>query len=237
MPASPENPAASARFERAYRVPTLIVMLKAPRKGTVKTRLAADIGHAQATRIYRLLVERQMAAIPAHWPVEVHFAPADAEEEMRDWLGPRPKLHPQTDGDLGQRLTFAVGSAFGRSASGVIVIGGDCPELDMHALHSAAGALGAHEVVLGPASDGGYYLIGLTRARPELFADIPWSTNCVFAKTLQRADELGLIPLLLSLRDDVDTVEDLDRHAALIFGSKDNAQPSPGQYHADRPHP
>jgi hypothetical protein len=223
MLANPENTATASRRERAQLVPTVVVMLKAPREGTVKTRLAADIGHAQATRIYRLLVERQMAAIPAHWPIEVHFSPADAHEEMRDWLGQRPTLHAQAEGDLGQRLTFAVDTAFARGASATIVIGGDCPELNEDALKSAAGDLGTHKVVLGPASDGGYYLIGLTLPQPELFIDIPWSTNGVLAATLQKTSALGLIPLCQSVRDDVDTVGDMHRHAELIFGA---AQPS-----------
>ncbi len=219
--APPVSPSAEplSRRPRRHRVPTLIVMLKAPREGTVKTRLAADVGPAQATRIYRLLVERQMAAIPADWPVEVHFAPAAARDEMRDWLGPRPALHPQAQGDLGRRLVEAIHAAFARGAPAVLVIGGDCPELDRDALRSAAEALGNHEVVLGPASDGGYYLIGLTLPQPELFADIPWSTSGVFTATLQKIDGLGLLPLCLSIRDDVDTLADLQKHTALIFGS------------------
>ena len=208
-------------------MPTVVVMLKAPREGTVKTRLAAVLGAAQATRVYRLLVERQIAAIPPDWPVEIHFAPADAQGEMRDWLGPSPRLYPQTDGDLGRRLSFAVDASFGRGASTVLVIGGDCPELDRDALLSAAGALRTHEVVLGPAGDGGYYLIGLTLPQPELFADIPWSTDGVLAATLQAADALGLIPLRLPMRDDVDTLADLQKHAALLFGSSAHPQIQP----------
>ncbi|MDP1579751.1 MAG: TIGR04282 family arsenosugar biosynthesis glycosyltransferase [Candidatus Didemnitutus sp.] len=218
MSSVPSNVGPAMQRERRHRLPTVVVMLKAPREGTVKTRLAADVGPAQATRIYRLLVERQLAAIPAHWPVEVHFAPADAHEEMRDWLGPRPRLCPQADGDLGQRLTRAVNASFAHGAAAVLVIGGDCPELDRDALQSAAGALGTHEVVLGPASDGGYYLIGLTLPQPEIFADIPWSTSGVLTATLQKTDAVGLIPLCLSVRDDVDTLADLQKHAALLFG-------------------
>jgi rSAM/selenodomain-associated transferase 1 len=198
--------------------PTLVVLLKAPRVGTVKTRLAAALGAEQATRVYRRLVERQMAAVPSDWPLEVHFAPAEAEPEMRAWLGPRPRLCPQVDGDLGARLRAAVDSAFVRGAASVLVIGGDCPELDEAALRAAAKVLRSHAVVIGPARDGGYYLIGLTRSLPGLFSGIPWSTEHVFEETLQRCAELRLVPRTLPPRDDIDTLADLRRHAAVILG-------------------
>ncbi len=200
--------------------PTVLVMLKAPRPGEVKTRLAAEVGDAEAARVYRLLVERQMRAIPDGWPVEVHFAPAHALEEMRAWLGPRPLLQPQPDGDLGRRLAVAVDAAFARGATGVVLIGGDCPALGGDVLLSAAGALGGHEMVLGPAGDGGFYLLGLTRPRPGLFVDIPWSTATVCAATVRKAATLGLAPWFLPVLDDVDTLADLEKHRALVFGQE-----------------
>ncbi len=109
----------------------------------------------------------------------------------------------------------------------MLVIGGDCPELDADALRSAAAAAGTHEVVLGPAGDGGYYLIGLTRPRPELFADIPWSTDGVFTATLRTTDALGLVPFRLPVRDDVDTLADLQKHAALVSAAE---APLPGAF-------
>ncbi|MBC8011409.1 MAG: TIGR04282 family arsenosugar biosynthesis glycosyltransferase [Burkholderiales bacterium] len=199
--------------------PLVLVFLKAPREGWVKTRLAADIGAESATRVYRLLAERQLAAVPAGWPVEVWFAPADARDEMRAWLGPRPVLQPQPEGDLGQRLSRAVDVAFAGGAPAVLVIGGDCPELDEATLREAAAALAdGRELVLGPATDGGYYLIGLTRTMPRLFAGIPWSTADVLAATLRRASEYGVVTALLSAKDDVDTVDDLGRHSITLLG-------------------
>lgn len=203
--------------EPARFLPTVLVMLKAPRAGAVKTRLAAEVGVPEATRIYRLLVERQMATVPPDWPVEVFFAPADAREEMRAWLGSRPDLHPQVEGDLGQRLASAVDAACARGACGVLVIGGDCPSLDEAALRAAGDGLRTHEVVLGPASDGGYYLLGLARPQPELFVDIPWSTEGVFPATRQKIQALGLNLSLLPVRDDVDTLADLLRYKALFW--------------------
>lgn len=219
----PAMPSVSDRHKNLAHAPSaappvVLVFLKAPRPGLVKTRLAADIGAAQATHVYRLLAERQLAAIPADWPVEVHFYPVDAHAEMRAWLGPRPALHPQSAGDLGAKLTYAVAEAFERGAPSVLVVGGDCPGLDASLLTLAAAGFDQHDVILGPASDGGYYLIGLRTARPRLFEGIPWSTSEVLRTTLARVAESGVTPLLLPLRDDVDTVDDLRRHAAELLG-------------------
>jgi rSAM/selenodomain-associated transferase 1 len=191
-------------------------MLKAPRPGTVKTRLAAAIGDAEATRVYRLLAERQLAAIPPDWPVEVHFSPADARDEMRAWLGPRPTLLAQSEGDLGARLIHATTDAFTRGAPAALVIGGDCPELDTATLHAAVEALRQAPLVLGPATDGGYYLIGFTEPRPALFADIPWSTERVLAATLHQAASLNISATQLAQKGDVDTLEDLRCHAHFL---------------------
>jgi len=200
--------------------PVVVLMLKAPRLGTVKTRLAATIGPREAARIYRLLAERQLAAIPPEWKVEVHFAPAEARSEMRAWLGPRPLLFAQAEGDLGARLIHAIADTFARGAQASLVIGGDCPELDASTLHAAAAALRQAPIVLGPATDGGYYLIGLDQPRPALFADIPWSTERVLAATLEQAKSLNLITHLLSQKSDVDTFEDLRHHTRLLFGDE-----------------
>lgn len=198
--------------------PVVVLMLKAPQPGTVKTRLAADIGPAEAARVYRVLAERQLAAIPPDWPVEVHFAPAEAAAEMRAWLGPRPALFAQAEGNLGERLTQAVADAFSRRAPAALIIGGDCPELDAPTLLAAAETLRRHPLVLGPATDGGYYLIGLTQPLPTLFADIPWSTERVLAATLRQAATLKLGVHLLPAKGDVDTLDDLQRYSGLIFG-------------------
>jgi uncharacterized protein len=197
---------------------TLVLMLKAPRPGTVKTRLAAALGPARATAIYRTLVERQLASIPPGLRAEIHYAPGEdpaAGAELSAWLGPGTAYFPQSSGDLGDRLSAAFAAAFDRGAAGVLAIGGDCPGLDSSVLASAAASLAAHELVLGPATDGGYYLIGLARPRPELFADMPWSTGRLLEATLARAASLGLAPKLLPPLDDIDTAEDLARHPGL----------------------
>lgn len=189
----------------------MVAMLKAPRPGTVKTRLGAEIGFEQAAQVYRLLVERQLAAVPTGWRVEIQFSPAEAEAEMRAWLGARNGYFPQCDGDLGQRLKGAVAGAFGRGANSVIVVGGDCPDLDEACLRETASVVQSVDVVLGPALDGGYYLIGLQRRADQVFNDIPWSTENVLGATLARIDENQLGHTLLTPKEDIDDLAGLRR--------------------------
>ncbi len=194
--------------------PVVVLMLKAPRLGQVKTRLGSALGEPAALGIYRQLVERQVAALPKGWRAAVYFAPADAEEEMKAWLANRhPALRfvAQVPGDLGLRLGAAVAAEFFRGAEGLLVIGGDCPDLDGATLASAADALGSCDVVLGPARDGGYYLIGLKESRPELFSGIPWSTPMVFKQTREIAHASRLSVTLLPVLEDVDDWESLAR--------------------------
>jgi rSAM/selenodomain-associated transferase 1 len=198
------------------RMPTIIAMLKAPRAGIVKTRLAQEIGAQPAALAYRRLVEHQIAAIPPEWPLEIHFSPDDAESEMRHWLGEAHTYHAQSAGGLGERLVHAIADAFSRGARGVLVIGGDCPGLDHAALQAAGNALQSSDAVIGPAVDGGYYLIGLRHPAPRLFENIPWSSAEVLEATLARIQEAGLSRELLAPKEDVDDLASWRRLQALL---------------------
>jgi hypothetical protein len=200
----------------ADQAPVVVAMLKAPRLGAVKTRLGDVIGHEAAVGIYRCLVVRQLAAVPAGWSVEVHFAPADAGPAMRAWLGPAHRYFPQSEGDLGARVQAAIDGAFSRGATAVLVVGGDCPELGTALLRQAADALSGQDLVLGPTVDGGYYLIGMRGRQPGLFSDMPWSTSAVFEETMKRAQALGLTVEKLPMLYDVDTAEDLSRFPEIV---------------------
>ncbi|MSU50142.1 MAG: glycosyltransferase [Opitutus sp.] len=191
--------------------PVVLAMLKTPRPGTVKTRLGVEIGFEQAAQIYRLLAERQLSAVPTDWRTEIHFAPAGAGAEMQAWLGARHGYFPQVEGDLGRRLSDAVAGAFGRGADSVLVVGGDCPDLNEAGLREAATALQTSDAVLGPALDGGYYLIGLHRPALHVFNDIPWSTGNVLEATLARIAEGQLSHALLTPKEDIDDFSALSR--------------------------
>lgn len=193
--------------------PTIACFLKAPLLGQVKTRLAADVGKPKALAIYRQLVESQMRRLPRDWACEIHFSPLAEGPLMRSWLGDAGTYYPQCDGGLGERLDHGIRGAFSRGASIVAAIGGDCPELGASQLQTATKLLefDAADVVLGPATDGGYYTIVLKQHQPELFHDIPWSQPNTLAATRKRAEKLGLRYHLLEQLSDIDTVEDWNR--------------------------
>lgn len=192
--------------------PTVLLFAKAPRPGTVKTRLAKDFGGARALALYRWLGRRQLQALPRGWPAVVYYAPADAEAEMRAWLGPQIALEPQCEGDLGSRLMDASERAFSGGATAVILVGTDCPSLQESRFVEASALLDRGcDAVFGPTPDGGYYLLAMRRLYPELFQDIPWSTNETLRESLRAAGRLGITTELLPHHDDIDTLADLRR--------------------------
>lgn len=188
----------------------LIVFAKAPRPGQVKTRLARTLGDVPAAELYRRLAEATLcrtAPVAAEYRRVVAFAPADARDEMAAWL-PGETLAPQHGEGLGERMAAAFGDAFDAGARRVVLVGSDVPGLQRGHVVQAFAALDGHELALGPARDGGYYLIGLRAPQPGLFADVPWSTPAVLGLTLERAARLSLRVRLLATLRDVDTPED-----------------------------
>ena len=192
----------------------VMVFLKAPRPGTVKTRLGRDIGHPRATAVYRALAEQQLDRIPAEFCTEIHYAPRGAREEMRRWFGRRHLFRAQNGRDLGERMNRAFAHGFIRGFGRIIAIGSDCPELDGDCLRRADAELLGTDVVLGPATDGGYYLIGLRQPQPALFKDIAWSTETVLAETMVRVRKGGLSHRLLEEKEDIDDLAGWQRHQA-----------------------
>lgn len=187
--------------------PAVLLFLKAPVPGRVKTRLAREIGDEAACEVYCQMVEQQIAVLPGEWPVEIHFDPESARQDFAAWLGPSCNYHPQPEGDLGRRLRTAVAAAFARGRERILLIGGDCPSLDAATLNKGARFLSdGADVVIGPATDGGYYLLGLRRLANAdvLFEEIPWSSRDVARVTTERADALRLQLARLDEKEDVD---------------------------------
>ncbi len=195
--------------------PTVLLFLKTPRPGFVKTRLAVDLGNEVACQVYRHLAEQTLAQVPADWPCHIYFAPADAEAEMSEWLGNQHHYYPQTEGDLGQRLSSASREAFESGASSIILLGGDCPDIRTHHLEEAAQHLEKKSAIIGPAADGGYWLLGLPRHCPEVFEKIQWSSSEVLPKTLETLAQLELPPAHLPILEDVDDLASWSRHPDL----------------------
>jgi hypothetical protein len=183
----------------------LIVFLKAPRPGTVKTRLAKTLGDRNALDAYEQLVRHLLENLADLDGVRLRYTPEDAGAEIARWLKAGWTSSPQGAGDLGARLTRALAEEFAAGARNVVIIGSDCPEVTTEDVRAAWAGLRDHEVVLGPARDGGYWLVALRGAQPELFTGIPWSTAEVLSRTLAKAGALGLRVKLLRELTDVDT--------------------------------
>lgn len=190
----------------------ILLFLKAPLPGTVKTRLAASVGEEKATAIYMTLGASQLLRLPKGIPLEIHYSPRNKEAEMRQWLGTEPSYYPQCEGNLGDRIEHAVSEAFQRGAGTVLCIGADCPSLLPHHLDQAAKILlsGQSDVCIGPCTDGGYYLIGFRKHPPEpFFKGIRWSSQHTMADTLRNARTHDLRIHCLETMNDIDTREDL----------------------------
>jgi len=194
----------------------LLVLARYPEPGRVKTRLAAGVGEQRAFEVYERLLRRTATAATAvvaadrSLTVTVHVTPAYRIDAMRTYLpDPRVGFCPQPDGDLGERLEAAFALAFAGGADRAVAIGTDCPDLDEHVLCEALHRLDGTDAVLGPSTDGGYYLVGLSRPRPELFRDVPWSTDAVLRVTLERLHAQGAHVALLPRLSDLDTADDL----------------------------
>jgi len=190
----------------------LLVFLKYPAAGQVKTRLAARLGDEAAAAIARASAELTLKRLEPFQPATlICLDPPEALEDVRAWIGPGWACRPQQGTTLGERLAEATSAMFARGARRVVVIGADSPWLTADDVAAAFEQLNANDVVLGPTEDGGYYLIGLSRAAPALFDGIAWSTPQVCAQTRQRAGLLGLRVHLLPQGYDLDHVEDVRR--------------------------
>lgn len=194
---------------------TLIIFAKDPRPGQVKTRLAASIGSARAAEWYRRTAREIIDELRGGpWLTMIRFCPDAAGKAIRSWLGSdRLSFGPQGPGDLGDRMRRAVRSALAEGSEGhrVCVIGTDAPDVDGAVVEDAFALLEKdRDVVLGPAADGGYYLIGVDEDRPALFRDMPWSTAEVLQTTRDRIRTAGLEWAELPTLADVDDLADLE---------------------------
>lgn len=187
----------------------MAVFAKAPEPGKVKTRLTPVLHAHEAADLYRALLLDTLEVVESTGAeTVVAYAPSAARRALERLLGRRRRLIPQGTGDLGQRM-FTV---FHRLADGrrpVLLVGSDCPGLTSPRLREAVTALETADVVLGPARDGGYYLVGGRTPRREIFTGIPWSTERVLGETEARIQSAGLALARLKPERDLDTPEDL----------------------------
>ncbi len=191
----------------------LVVFTRFPEPGKSKTRLIPALGPREAADLQRKMTEHTLSWA-RRWEerhsgsLQVHFT-GSSVESFHEWLGPDLSYCPQSEGDLGSRMHEAFRQAFQEGVGKVVLVGTDCPGLTEDLCQKAFEELDRSEVVLGPAKDGGYYLIGLRRPEEELFRSIPWGTGEVLAQTLERAQSLRLRASCLEILEDVDRPEDL----------------------------
>jgi uncharacterized protein len=191
----------------------LLLFTRYPEPGRVKTRLIPTLGAAGAASLQRSLTIHilQIArsfAVATNTEFIVCFDGCHVSR-MQRLFGEEFGYQPQSEGDLGHRMLSAFTASLDQGRRRVVLIGADCPEISGQVLDSAFSLLTDHDLVLGPARDGGYYLIGLTAPYPELFQDVPWGTAGVLPKTQALAERLGLRTALLDPLTDIDRPEDL----------------------------
>lgn len=191
---------------------TLGIFAKPPRPGLVKTRLIPDIGAENAARVYRYCLKYTLRiARDSGIDYQLYLTEESDDELLRD----EPSTIQQ-GGNLGTRMLNAVKELLAHSPDGAIIIGTDCLDIQVGHLRSAAQALASHELVLLPAVDGGYALIGCSKAEPALFDDVAWSSDRVLAQTLANAEKLRYRTSSLETVRDIDTLQDLELYPELL---------------------
>lgn len=189
----------------------LIIFVKYPEPGFVKTRLAEKIGKREAAGLYRLFAEAILARTEdACFSRIIFYSPSEKKSEIMDWLGYKTGVYyPQRGDTLGERLSNAIEVTFKDGAGKVVTIGTDSPTIDKEVILRAFKELEHKPCVIGPALDGGYYLIGLSSFHREIFEGIDWGTGNVLKQTKDRLNELKLDFTLLDKRPDIDSFDDL----------------------------
>lgn len=191
---------------------SVILFVKTPERGNVKSRLASAVGEECAQHIYKSFILDVLGALERSGnPVRIFFFPPDSGEAMENWLGRACPLMPQTGKDLGERMESAFAQLFSEGGERAVLIGSDIPDLTDSIISSAFESLDHSDAVIGPASDGGYYLIGFKRGTflPDIFHGITWSTGSVFHDTMKTFERRRYRVEVLPEWRDVDTIDDL----------------------------
>jgi hypothetical protein len=187
--------------------PPLALFLEAPRLGTIKPRLAEEIGERHALRLYRVMAARALTAVrAAGLEAIVWFAPADARPEMEHWLGSSWDLRPQVEGDHGIQLSAAARAV--PRGHPWIAVGADCPALTGAVLRDACAGLERSGLVIGPSHGGAYYLIGGRTPLPDVFTAIPWGSDRVLSETRARLTRISAAWHELPILREVETADD-----------------------------
>lgn len=196
---------------------SLNIFAKAPVLGTVKTRMSPPLSPAQCLRLHRALLDHTLARMRPLFAsgVEASLCLTGTLQEALEQAGRMDargfRVDNQRGAHLGERLSHALTTRFRQGFSKVVFVGTDCPGLGSKTVRDAIRALNRQEVVIGPAQDGGYYLIGFAACLPQILQGIPWGTPAVYETTLDRLRRRGVRWKSLGRRADLDTFGDLKR--------------------------
>ena len=190
----------------------LLFFVKYPEKGKVKSRLASVIGDKPAANLYRDFITQMLSTLKrGDFPFYICFYPKNALKGLREWLGGQYQYIPQKGKDLGERMRNGFIGAFEIGFRRVVLIGSDIPDLPLEFVEEAFTSLKKKDAVIGPALDGGYYLIGFKDKTfsPQVFEGMAWGTETVFGETMNILKKLMQNVHTLPYRRDIDTIEDL----------------------------
>ena len=193
------------------RTDSIIIFVRFPRKGQVKTRLAETTSSEFALNFYKLCAEnliRNIKKVPAVNRF-IFYSNKKEKTEIINWLGNKFLFASQEGDDLGSRMKSAFEKVFSVGSQKVIIVGTDIPDLSKEIIMKAFEMLDSYDVVIGPAKDGGYYLLGMKKMNSELFEKIEYSTFSVLSETMTKIEELNLAYHLLPELNDIDTEDDL----------------------------
>jgi rSAM/selenodomain-associated transferase 1 len=198
----------------------LLFFVKNPERGKVKSRLAAVIGDDSAIRLYKNLVTQMLSTLKeGTFPLYICFFPKNDQKPIRNWLGREYRYMPQNGKDLGERMRNGFFDGFAMGYKRVVLIGSDIPDLPINYIEKAFKSLKEMDVVIGPAFDGGYYLIGFKDKTfsPQVFEGIAWGTKNVFAETIEKLKRFRRAVHTLPYQRDIDTAEDLNHLNGRLF--------------------
>lgn len=189
----------------------VVVFAKYPTPGRVKTRLIGEVTEQQAAAIHAACLRHTLRVVTRIADADIWLAASPDDADFSACVADAIFVKPQGPGDLGDRLTRLARQAFDNGYQRVAFVGCDCPELMLTDLETAFNGLNRCDLMIGPALDGGYYLIAMRRFAPSVFDRIDWGTDNVYAQTIGRAEESSLIVGNLQRRPDLDRPEDLRR--------------------------
>jgi rSAM/selenodomain-associated transferase 1 len=192
----------------------VIAFVKFPHRGKVKTRLAKTTGEQFAAEFYKICAERIFSELlkldAKEFTVFIYCSDKDDIELVSDWLENTFLVKPQINGNLGERMSVSFKDVFNEGYKKALIIGTDLPDLSADIINLAASKLSDYDFVVGPSSDGGYYLLGMRYFVPELFEEIEWSSPSVLESTIKKINALNKSFLLLDEKTDIDTENDLN---------------------------